>query len=205
MVFLVSAVLGGTVLVLQFLMTLIGIGGHALDVDVPQDIGHDFGGDFHGGDLHGDASGGAEHAPEHNTLGLFKILSFRTIVAALAFFGLAGLTAESADASTPMQLLVAAAAGVTAMVGVYWIMRGIYGLRAEGTVRIQHAVGRPGLVYLRVPGHGAGSGKVHVNLQNRTMEYLAVTTGPELPTGSNVLVTGVVDPSTLEVRQETST
>ncbi|MEN6405036.1 MAG: hypothetical protein ABFC77_01050, partial [Thermoguttaceae bacterium] len=119
MLFLVSAALGGTVLVLQFLMTLIGIGGHALDVDVPQDIGHDFGGDFHG-----DHPGGAEHAPEHNTLGLFKILSFRTIVAALAFFGLAGLTAQSTDASTPMQLSVATAAGLAAMVGVYWIMRG---------------------------------------------------------------------------------
>ena len=48
-VFIVCAALGGTVLVIQFLLGLVGLGGHMFDVDVPQDVGgHDFGGDFHG-------------------------------------------------------------------------------------------------------------------------------------------------------------
>lgn len=53
-VFIVCAALGGTVLVMQFLMALIGIGGHAFGGDMPSDIGHGFGGDLHGGDLGGD-------------------------------------------------------------------------------------------------------------------------------------------------------
>ena len=88
------------------------------------------------------------------------------------------------------------------MVAVYWMMQGLRQLRAEGTVRIHRAVGRHGNVYLRIPANRSGSGKIQFNLQNRTMEYLAVTAGPELPTGSKVVVVGVVNPTTLEVQAE---
>jgi len=45
-IFIFCAAAGGTVLVVQFLLALVGLGGHVFDVDVPHDIGHDFGGDF---------------------------------------------------------------------------------------------------------------------------------------------------------------
>jgi hypothetical protein len=63
-------------------------------------------------------------------------------------------------------------------------------------------VGQRGTVYLRVPGGRSGTGKIQFNLQNRTVEYLAVTAGEELPTGTKVIVVGVVDPTTLEVQAE---
>jgi len=216
-VLIVCAAIGGTVLVIQFLMTLVGLGGHAFDVDVPHDIGHGFGGDFHvdtGGDFHGDAGfhgdhGGdattAEHEAQtahHGTTWLFGILSFRTVTAALAFFGLCGLAAQAAEASTANTLLAAAAGGATAMAAVYWMMRGLRELGAEGTARIGRALGRHGSVYLRIPGKDPGNGKIQINLQNRTMDYLAVTSGPELPTGTKVVVVGIVNPTTLEVRRD---
>jgi hypothetical protein len=211
-VFIVCAATGGTILVIQFLLGLIGLGGEMFDVDVPQDVGHDFGGDFHGdtgGDFHGDHPGGDAHAAQsadqsdhHGSMHLFRILSFRTIVAALAFFGLAGLAAQSYGANDSTTLLVAVAAGAAAMAAVYWMMRGMQELRADGTVRVQRAVGQHGNVYLRVPPNRSGSGKIQFNLQNRTMEYLAVTAGPELPTGTKVVVVGVVNPTTLEVEAE---
>ena len=101
-----------------------------------------------------------------------------------------------------MVFLVAVAAGVAAMFAVYWMMQCLYRLRADGTVRIQRSVGQHGNVYLRIPANRSGSGKIQFNLQNRTMEYLAVTAGPELPTGAKVVVVGVVNPTTLEVQGE---
>ena len=209
-VFILCAAVGGTVLVIQFFLTLIGLGGHAFDVDVPHDISHGLGGDLHADtDFHGDA-GDADDVYDHagaahyGTSWIFSVLSFRTIVAALAFFGLCGLAAESADASPPNTLLAAAVGGAIAMAAVYWMMRGLRELRAEGTVRIHRAVGRHGSVYLRVPAAGAGSGKIQLNLQNRTVEYLAVTSGPELPTGTKVVVASVVNPTTLEVQRDGS-
>lgn len=199
-VFIVCAAVGGTVLVIQFLLALIGLGGESLDLDVA----HDFGGDFHGdvgGDFHVDTSGHVDHASEHGSTWLFGVLSFRTIVAALAFFGLAGLAMQSTGTPKPVTLLVAAAAGLVAMMVVYWMMRTLRQLRADGTVRINEAVGRHGNVYLRVPANHSGSGKIHLNLQNRTVECLAVTGGPELATGADVVVTSVVGPTTLEVQR----
>ena len=54
---------------------------------------------------------------------------------------------------------------------------------AEGTVRINRALGAEATVYLRIPGNRQGAGKIQINLQNRTMEYLAVTLGDAIPTG----------------------
>jgi hypothetical protein len=215
-VFIVCAAIGSTVLVLQFVLTLLGLGGHAFHVDAPSDFGHDFGGDFHGdaggdfhgdhgGDFHGDHGGDADQADQsdqHGSTWLFGVLSFRTVVAALAFFGLSGLAAQSANVSTPIVLAVALGAGVAAMFAVYWMLRGLNALQAEGNVRIQRAVGQHGNVYLRIPANRSGSGKIQFNLQNRTMEYLAVTAGPELPTGAKVVVVGVVNPTTLDVLSE---
>jgi hypothetical protein len=219
-IFMVCAALGGTILVCQFVMTLIGLGGHAFtDADMPTDIGHDFGGDFHGGGdgMHGDAGlhgdhGGSDSADGHSSENdqathhgsnwLFGVISFRTVTAALAFFGLAGLAAQSSEASSPMVLLVAVGTGVAAMYAVYWLMQSLYKLQTEGNVRIQRSVGKHGNVYLRIPASRSGSGKIQFNLQNRTMEYLAVTAGPELPTGAKVVVVGVVNPTTLEVQAE---
>jgi hypothetical protein len=213
-VFIVCAAIGGTILVCQFVLTLIGLGGHAfLDADMPADIGHGFGGDFHCGadGMHGDAGLHADHAGDsadneqaihHGSTWLFGVLSFRTIVAAMAFFGLGGLTAQSAHASAPMVFLVALGSGAGAMFGVYWMMQCLYRLQSDGSVRIQRSVGQHGNVYLRIPANRSGSGKIQFNLQNRTMEYLAVTAGPELPTGAKIVIVGVVNPTTLEVQSE---
>jgi hypothetical protein len=60
-------------------------------------------------------------------------------------------------------------------------------------------VGKAGAVYLRIPANRSGSGKITLNLQNRTMEYQAVTAGEAIPTGANIVVVGVVGPDTVEV------
>lgn len=205
-VFIFCAAAGGTVLVAQFLLSLIGIGGHAFGVDVPHDMGHGFGGDFHGdtgGGFHGDAAGHHDTSADHSdTMWIFKVLSFRAIVAALAFFGLAGLAADAADAPVSTTWLVALGSGAAAIAAVYWMMRGLQELRADGTVRVQRAPGHHGVVYLPVPGENAGSGKIQINLQNRTAEYSAVTAGPELATGTKIVVVRVLDPMTVEVRRD---
>jgi hypothetical protein len=224
-VFVICAAFGGTILVLQAIMTIVGLGGDALHTDLPHDIGHDFGSDFHGdagghlpadGGIHGHA-GGAADAPangddsqtannqqhEGSSQGssqLFAMLSFRGIVAAIAFFGIGGWTAEKADLPTGTVLLIAAACGAAAIYLVYWIMQSLASLQADGTVRIGRAVGAPATVYLRIPAARAGVGKIQINLQNRTMEYEAVTEGDTLAAGARVVVVGVVNPETVEVR-----
>ena len=186
-VFVVCATIGGTILVFQFVLTMIGLGGEAFDLDIPD-------GDA---DLDFDADVDAGHV---SSSWLFGVISFRTMVAAAAFFGLAGLTAQEADISPTATLLIAIAAGAAAMYGVYWMMRGLRSLSSEGTPRIGRALNRYGTVYVTIPAEKSGSGKIQMNLQSQTVEYLAMTSGDALAPGSKVVVVDVITPTTLEVQ-----
>lgn len=210
MLFMVCAVVGGTILVCQFLLTVIGLGEHGFESG--DDLAHDFSGDAgdvgdagHDGDIDHGAPGHAAHghgaAHGHSTAWLFAAISFRTLVAAFTFFGLVGLTARSMGQGTGVQLLLAIAAGLGAMYGVHWLIRMIGRLGEDGTLRVRHAVGQEGTVYVPIAGSREQAGKIQLKLQNRLVEYEAVTNKPErLATGTKVKVVAVAG-SVLEVER----
>src|SRR5438093_201247 len=90
-------------------------------------------------------------------------------------------------------------AGGTLM--VCQLLLGLLGLGGHDadTGGIAGAVGKTGTVYLSVPGRRAGTGKVTLKLQNRTVEYKAVTPDADLPTGTAVRVVAVVNSDTVEI------
>lgn len=191
--FLILAMLGGTFMVVQFVLTLIGFGG---DLDIADDLPEG----------EADASFGADpelgdHGVGHGNYStwLFGVISVKTLTAAAAFFGLAGCAASAAELSAPAQIVLASLAGVGAMYGVHWLMRTMMRFSEDGTVRIERSIGKEGVVYLTVPANKSGAGKVHFKLQNRLLEYAAVTSHDEpLRTGAKVKIVGVTG-STLEV------
>ena len=184
-VFLICAVVGGIILVAQFLMTLIGFGSDAVGIDLPDDLDGDLASVFPDG--YGDPTA------------ILQVLSFRTVVAAVAFFGIGGMAAQSIEVAPTSSLVVATASGLLALMAVYWLMRGLYSLKSEGTIRIERAIGRHGTVYVSIPAQRGGSGKIQMNLQNRTVEFDAVTDGARLVPGAKVVVVDVVTPSTVAV------
>ncbi|HSJ63374.1 MAG TPA: hypothetical protein VK922_05630 [Gemmatimonadaceae bacterium] len=170
--FIACAALGGVVLVLQLLLGVLG--GQA-------DVGHD----VHAGDTHlGDG---------------LDLVSVRSLSAGVAFFGLTG--AGVATSGWPLLLAVPAAllAGTAATFIVAYLMRAMRRLEDDGSEQIENALGQTATVYLRIPGNREGTGKIHVPMQGRTVEYQAVTPGGELPSGSLVVVRDIVGPDLLEV------
>ena len=247
-VYAVCAAVGGTVLVCQFVLTVLGLigdghdgadGGHDVGdvghdvgdashdvavadhdlIDVAHDVGDagaevaDVGADaahggaadahadvhHHGADWHAHHPGPGVQAHTHAPSAFFKILTFRTIVAGIAFFGLAGLAGSASSLAGYVTLPVAVGAGLGAVYLVHEMMRALAKLRSEGTVYIGRAIGATGTVYLTVPGNKTGVGKVTVVLQDRTMEYQAMTEYEDLPTGTEVVITGLLGPGTVEV------
>jgi hypothetical protein len=75
----------------------------------------------------------------------------------------------------------------------------------DGSVSIHGAVGATGTVYLTIPADKAGAGKVLLTLQNRTVEYQAVTSHAALPTGAAIMVVDVVGPDTVDVIPDPTT
>jgi hypothetical protein len=192
-IYLYCAIAGGTLLVCQFLLGLLGFGDH-----------HDAGGDhdFHdpsGHDTHGHES----HEGQHSWF--VGVLTFRSVVAALTFFGLAGLSSSVNLQLEPAQTsAVALAGGAAALFAVAYLMRTLHRLKSDGTIHIERALGASGTVYVAIPGQKAGVGKVMLRLQNRTVEYQAVTPHGQLATGNKIVVTAVLSPDTLEVVKQTA-
>ena len=188
-VYLVCAGLGVTLIVCQFLMSLLG-----------------FGGDHHGlgdhGGLHDSGHGG--HDGSHADNWFLGLLTFKTVSTAVTFFGLGGLSAQYYELPAASVVITAVLSGLSAFYLVAMVMRGMSRLKSDGTVNLDSSVGQPGTVYLRIPGFREGSGKVTLNLQNRTVELEAVTVGPELPTGAPITVREVLEGGIVEVVARTS-
>ena len=208
---------------LQFAMTVLGIGahhGHTGDFSSGGfDAGHHLGGTSHvvGSDHFAGHDQSATHSPSSShhdnnqsgdapddhqsggTLWLFKVITFQTIVAAVAFFGIAGKAALASNISATTALVIAIGAAFAAMHIVYYLARSLHRFNADGTVQVGRAVGQAGTVYVPIPAANAGVGKIQMNLQNRTVELQAMTTAGRLPSGAKIRVVGLLGPDTVAV------
>lgn len=212
--YFICAVVGGTAIGWQFFLSLLGGWGDEDGSGYDADAGGDLT-DVHdelasnAGTVGDHAGGGALHHGQHSGAEasgswFLGMLTVRTVTAAVAFFGFAGMAASTAQMSQLSTFALAGLSGFGALYGVAWLMNSLNRLRAEGTVRIQHAVGQPATVYLTIPAQLSGAGKIQINLQNRTVECEAVTPGAELPTGVMVIVTQVLGPNRVEVAAQVS-
>lgn len=194
--FLICAIVGGTLIACQFLLTLFGLGGE-----------HDAGGhDGPFGDAGHDVAGhdaGHDTSHDHQSSWFFGILTFKTLSAALAFFGLTGLACLQFGLEPVPTVLASVAAGLGALFLVGSLMRVLVRLNTDGTIRINHSLGSVGTVYVPIPAQRGGVGKVHVSVLNRTMEYKALTDQETLGTGTKVVVVGIVSPDTVQVSRAT--
>lgn len=219
-VFTWCAVIAGTIFGLQFVMLLMGLdGGNDLDfetpdldvpeldvpdvemdldapeLDVPDDLDHVT---LRDGDVDFDRP---PDFFDHSDGWFVGIVTFRSLVASIAVFGLTGRAAmQHLSPEKTIALAVLSGFGMLYLVG--WSFKKIYQLQADGTVKMEHAVGCTGTVYLSIPGKHEGPGKVTVKVAGRTMEYRAMTRGKALPTGTPIVVASVISEDTLEVQSQ---
>ena len=182
-----AALVGCTLLGIQVVLQVIGLGGEAdMDAAAP-DVDVDSGLD------------GAD--PAHGTVGnlFFGILSFKALVAFAGIFGLTGLSLDGDDVSSFQRAAISIVAGLVAMVVVGMLMRMLYKLGSSGSIVVRNALGHQAQVYLRIPAAGEGRGKVTLELQGRTVELDAVTDGEAIGTGKVVRVVEVLGNETLKV------
>jgi membrane protein implicated in regulation of membrane protease activity len=179
-IYLICAAIGGTIFIIQLLLSFFGLGHHDIAVDSHDVTGH-----------------GADHETEGSHF--LGMLSFRAIVAAITFFGLAGIAANKNGIFGLAAIGIALATGFAAMSAVAAVMRFFNRLQSDGTARIEQSLGAQGSVYLTVPAEKKGCGKITVAVQGRTMEYLAVTAGAALPIGTKIQIVDVIGQDTVEV------
>lgn len=179
--YMIAAAVGCTLLAVQIGLQMLGMGGDH-DVHIEADVGTDL-----------DASGGESNI-------FFGFLSFKSLTAFLAFFGLTGLAAaELGVTSGGLRMVLSTLAGFGAGAIVMLIMRGLSKLQASGTVNLDDAVGLSARVYLRIPARDGGLGKITVTVGGQERELPAMTQGDALPTGVRVEIVRRVEGETFEV------
>jgi membrane protein implicated in regulation of membrane protease activity len=184
-VFLACAIIGGTILVLQFALLLFGVGGD-----------HDLGGDPSGA---GHSGGGHSGEVGHDQSAFLKLFSLQTVSTFCAFFGLVGLATQSLGWSPAAVGGAAALAGIGALYFVVKLMRSLAKLQSQGNVELKNAIGLTGSVYLRIPKAGEGHGRVLMKVQGRTVECRAISRADEIPTGASIRVLDRTDDDLLVV------
>jgi hypothetical protein len=205
--FTFAALIGGTVLLFQFVLMLLGLGDDGDLSGADGDLASS--GDVGGGEITGDEPTWNEAADADmghpGAPWFYEVISLRTLSAAVTFFGLTGKMTMAFGYSPLSAFVLATLAGLAAMYIVYWLFKQVYKLQHTGTENIRNSIGLPATVYVPIPGSRAGAGKVTFRMQNRLVEYQAVTEDEtRLATGEKVVVVAIVNSDTVRVARATA-
>jgi membrane protein implicated in regulation of membrane protease activity len=193
--FAVAAVFFGVLFLWQLLAAMIGLAGGGADLDSDADM-----------DVDADATGDADVAADGmegdqggaGSMTAFKLLSLRSIIAFGTLFTWGGTLYLSEGKPLHLALLYSIIWGVVAMLLVSLLISKFSQMQETGTSSLKTAVGQDGSVYADIP--EKGSGKIRVLVSGRVSYVKAVSgQGTALPAGTKVRVTGLADPTTLQV------
>ena len=134
---------------------------------------------------------------EGGATGMFSI---RGIGAFFTGFGWTGAAVLAGGHPLTLAIISATVVGVGVLVGFVGMMRWLHGLRSEGTIDYNNAVGQVGSVYVPIPPNREGIGQVEVLVQGRMTTVRALSDNSQrLDNRTAVQVTGVIDERTLLV------
>lgn len=198
-VFLVFAIVGTSLVILQFLLACLGfLDLDSVDVDVDDiDTDIDADGDIDGGDADGDSPTDLHGS----TFSLAQFFSVRSLVGFSAFFGLVGLWGLSSGINLWVTLGIAFASGCLASFCITKIMKAISSMHSNGNFQIQNAIGKTGTVYTPISPARTATGKVQIIIDGQTEEFEALTDHTEmLTTGNKVVVLKILGGNTFLVQ-----
>jgi membrane protein implicated in regulation of membrane protease activity len=175
--FMYSALFGGTLFLVQLVLSVLGAG----DADI----------DFHA--QHPSSTTGHTSADT-----AFKLLSLQGLTAFFGMFGLTGLAMSVESGFSPaVSVLGAVLGGSLTTFVIARIFRAAAKLQSSGTLDMHNALGHEATVYLGIAPHKPG--KVTISLQGRLVEADAMSEREAFPTGSTVRVVRVLPEGTLIV------
>jgi hypothetical protein len=184
-VFVVCAVGGGALFVVQLALQLFGFAGVNLDIDP----------DVHVGDGHPSADAS------------FKVLSLQSLTSFFLMFGLLGLATLRSQENpsfghSALSALVGLAGGVVTTWGIAKLFRVASRLQSSGTLDFKRLLNATGSVYLTIKTDKPGKVTIVAAGRQLTLDArLASGEDATLETGAPIIVTRVLEDETLEVRR----
>lgn len=200
-IFACVAIPSTLVLVIQTILTLIGLGGSDADADAQIDIDTDVDTETDA-DTDVDAGADVTDVGGVHDLGL-RVFTIRGLIAFLTLFGWTGLAVSRSGGNTFLSVTAALLAGIIAMLVIAVLLKLSLKLQHDGTLDYRNALGVSGTVYITVPPSRTEKGKVNVVVQGALMELEAVT-DEETPIkyGTEIVVIGISGSNTLVVKRK---
>lgn len=152
---------------------------------------------FLGGDTPDDLP---DHEISHDHGIGFQFFTLKNMVGFFTIFGWTGIACIKSGLSIPMTIVVSVLAGMLMMT----IMGGLFYLLmkagADGTMKMEKAIGQVGEVYLIVQSRRGGIGKVQVKVMGAVRTLDAMTDDEnDLPSGKVVSVSKIINDNILLV------
>lgn len=179
--FFIAAAFFSVFFLWQLIMAIIGLGGGE-DIDTHVDV--------------------SAHDTPHDatdTVAIFKLISFRSVLAFFTLFTWAGALYLNQKMSVSLALFYALLWGLAAMVAVSMIFNLLSRMTETGNIKIDTAVGSIGTVYLNIP--EGGEGEVRVACSG-VMTHLKARNadGAALKAGATVKIIKVTGPNAVQVQ-----
>ena len=194
-VFACIAIPATVMLIIQMILTLIGMGGD--DMDAQTD-----GADADGIDTDIDDST-FDDADTDIADGGLRVFTLRGLIAFFSVTGWVGTVCCNFGLNLPVTIIISIASGLLAMFLIAALLKWLLKLQYDGTEDIKDALGVSGTVYLKIPPARSGKGKVNVIIQGKLCEKDAVTDEETVITrDEEITVIGISGGETLIVRRK---
>lgn len=196
-------------LIIQTILILFGFGGDEGDFDTnfDADIDADFDADLEVNfdadvDMYTDADA-ESFGIDSGDISSMRLFTIRGIVAFFAISGWVGVWLIDAGLNEALVFTLAFLAGLAALWGIAKLFQLSMQLQSSGNVKTRNALGMTGEVYIPIPPHRSGQGKITLTIQSRFREFDAISdASSKLPTGTIIMVTDIVNGHILVVERE---
>lgn len=199
-IFYTVAVPATIILVIQSIMSIIGLSDMDADLDGIQGLDSDGFDGLDQMDMPDEIDVG-EVDVEDSFSGDFKFFTIRGIIAFFTVFGWTG-AALAGRTATILVVFIALISGLMAMVLIGYMFYSMTKLQSSGNIQYINCIGKTGEVYLTIPPNKQGKGKVTLTVQERLIEVNALTTdsGP-IKSGESVKVISMLTDHTVIVER----
>jgi hypothetical protein len=207
-VFYYCAVPATVILVLQTILSILGIGNGDSDVDFDGGENVDFGSQIDVNidsnvDFSSDTIAESSTIDTIESASSLRFFSIRGIVAFFSLFGWVGVVLAESGLNTFVVFFIATICGLIGMFVIAMMFYLISKMQRNGNINIRNAIGHTGQVYLTIPAKQSGSGKIQIIIQERLTEVNAMTNSYKpLSTGTMVRVVAIIDINTLLVERQ---
>jgi hypothetical protein len=118
----------------------------------------------------------------------FQLFSFRNLVNFMLGFSWAGISFYGLIPNKVLLIAVALLIGIVFVAAFFLMMRQLHRLAEDNSFRIANTLHKTGSVYLSIPAHKSGKGKVQLSVNGAMHELDALTEQERIETGAMVRV-----------------